>query len=80
MKKIFIVLAAFFINLPVYASDISSMPEIEIGSSRYEVHEIMGSGEIKAEGLKEIYGLGGETKAVLHYDEDMLVRGYILNN
>lgn len=49
-----------------------------IGSARETVHELMGAGETSSAGLKECYDLGG-TEAILHFDNDILVRGFLVN-
>lgn len=52
----------------------------EIGSDRAEVHRMMGEGSESSDGLKETYRLSDGTEAVLHFDDDILVRGFILND
>lgn len=52
----------------------------EIGSERAEVYRTMGEGSESSGGLKETYRLSDGTEAVLHFDDDILVRGFILND
>ncbi len=78
MRRIAMMIAAVLtlgVSVLAQAADM-----IEIGSERAEVYRTMGEGSESSGGLKETYRLSDGTEAVLHFDDDILVRGFILNN
>ncbi len=83
MKKKLMVLtaAALLISMsaPAYALSENDVNRVEMGSSRSEVHAVMGEGEVSSSGRKEVYRLEGGASAVAYYDSNTLIHGYIIN-
>ncbi len=80
MKKIVIMAAIMMMGTTAFAANASDASSVTIGSSRTAVYDTLGAGESTSSGLKETYELDGGAEAVLHFDNDILVRGFILND
>ncbi len=79
MKKAMLIAAIMMMGTTALAADRDDMAAVAIGSNRAAVYETAGTGETTSSGLKETYTLDGGDEAVLHFDSDILVRGFILN-
>lgn len=80
MKRAIVFFVLFLMSsVTVYGSDMTDIESIEIGANKKEVYDKIGMGESSSEGLKEIYTLPGGEKLIFHYNDDVLIRGYIID-
>lgn len=81
--KIFLTIAAVFsvfsICSSAYAISKSDAEFVETGSSREAVHGILGEGRSDTSGLKETYPLFGGGEFVAQYNNNVIIRGFILS-
>lgn len=75
--KLSAIFAAAVLCAPLSAQAGSYFSMITPGMDRAEVHEAIRGGTVTANGLKEVYKIGGE-QAVLHYCGDTLMRVYVI--
>ena len=82
--RIFLTFAAivsiFSICSSAYAISKSDAEFVEPGSSRETVHNVLGEGSKDASGLKEPYELSDGGAFVAQYENNVLMRGYLIKN
>ena len=81
MKRLLLIIGALIILTmsTAFAADEQVISGISMGTSRSEIHEILGKADISsANGLKDVYRLSDGKKAVFQYYADILEHGYIL--
>ena len=83
MMRIFLTIAAavsiFSICSSAYAISRSDAEFVETGDSREAVHNLLGEGGRDVSGLKETYKLTDGGAFVAQYDNNRIVRGFIVS-
>lgn len=83
MMRIFLTIAAavsiFSICSSAYAISKSDAEFVEIGDSREAVHNVLGESGRDVSGLKETYEFSEGGAFVAQYDNNTLVRGFLIS-